>query len=155
MQFAVDSDVTLRSRFECKYIISPAAVPAMREFIQPFMAPDRYAALWEDKRYGICSLYLDTPELELYRQGMSGLKNRMKLRVRTYADGPDAPVFFEVKKRMNGIVAKARSAMERRRALPVLDHLVNRRLCHRPERQRPALGHDVHLLVRRRHAALR
>ncbi len=51
MQLAFDSDVTLRSRFECKYIIPPTAVPAMREFIQPFMAPDRYAARWEGNRW--------------------------------------------------------------------------------------------------------
>jgi hypothetical protein len=125
MQLAFDSDVTLRSRFECKYIISPAAVPALREFIQPFMAPDRYAARWDGNRYGICSLYLDGQGLPLYQQTVGGEKNRFKLRVRTYDDDPDSKVFFEVKRKLNNIVSKQRAALPREEATRLLDRGVN------------------------------
>jgi len=125
MQFAFDSDVTLRSRFECKYIISPASVPAIREFIQPFMAPDRYAARWENNRYAICSLYLDGQNLGLYQQTVGGEKNRFKLRVRTYDDEPDSPVYFEVKRKLNNIVSKQRAALSRHEATRLVKHGVN------------------------------
>ena len=125
MQLAFDSDVTLRSRFECKYIVSPASVPALREFIQPFMAPDRYAARWDGNRYAICSLYLDGHDLPLYQQTVGGEKNRFKLRVRTYDDDPDSGVFFEVKRKLNNIVSKQRAALSRGDAKRLVEHGVN------------------------------
>ncbi len=125
MQLAFDSDVTLRSRFECKYLISPVAVPAIRAFIQPFMAPDRYAARWESNRYAICSLYLDGQDLRLYQQTVGGEKDRFKLRVRTYDDDPDSPVFFEVKRKHNNIVSKQRAALTRSDAIRLVEHGIN------------------------------
>ncbi len=125
MQVAFDSDVTLRSRFECKYIISPASVPAIREFIQPFMAPDRYAARWQDNRYAICSLYLDSQDLGLYQQTVGGEKNRFKLRIRTYDDNPESPAYFEVKRKLNSIVSKNRAALGRDEAARLLQRGLN------------------------------
>jgi hypothetical protein len=117
-----DTDITLRSRYECKYLISPMLVPGIREFISPFMQPDRFAALLEDHRYPICSLYLDAPDLTLYQQTVNGEKHRFKLRVRTYTDYRQAPVFFEVKRKVNNIVQKRRSRTERSEALAFLEH---------------------------------
>ena len=125
MQLAFDSDVTLRSRFECKYLISPTAVPAIRAFIQPFMAPDRYAARWEGNRYAICSLYLDGQDLRLYQQTVGGERDRFKLRVRTYDDDPDSPVYFEVKRKLNNIVSKQRAALSRSEATRMVDNGIN------------------------------
>jgi len=125
MQLAFDSDKTLRSRFECKYIVSPASVPAIREFIQPFMAPDRYAARWDGNRYAICSLYLDGQDLPLYQQTVGGEKNRFKLRIRTYDDDPDSRVFFEVKRKLNTIVSKHRAALTRPDATRLVEGGVN------------------------------
>jgi len=125
MQLAFDSDVTLRSRFECKYLVSPASVPAIREFIQPFMAPDRYAARWDGNRYAICSLYLDSQDLRLYQQTVGGEKNRFKLRIRTYDDDPDSLVFFEVKRKLNNIVSKQRAALSRDNAARMVETGVN------------------------------
>jgi hypothetical protein len=117
-----ESDITLRSRFECKYLISPLVVPSMRAFIQPFMQPDRYAALREGNRYPISSLYLDTDDLLLYMQTVGGEKNRFKLRIRTYSDEPSSPAFFEVKRKVNNIVQKRRAALNRDRTLGILEH---------------------------------
>jgi len=101
------------SRFECKYIISPFVVEDVRSFIRPFMQPDSYAIHYPDCTYPICTLYLDSPDLQLYSQVLAGEKNRFKLRVRSYSDDPKTPVFFEVKRRMNQIVLKRRAKVDR------------------------------------------
>jgi len=108
-----DSDITLSSRYECKYLISPLLVPEIREFIQPFMQPDRFAALREGHRYPVCSLYLDSQDLLLYQQTVGGEKNRFKLRIRSYSDLWSSPVFFEVKRKINNIVQKRRARLVR------------------------------------------
>jgi hypothetical protein len=66
----------------------------------------------------VCSLYLDTPQLALYRQSVDGVKNRYKLRIRFYDDASDTPAFLEIKKRTTETVHKlrvmvAKSAVER------------------------------------------
>jgi hypothetical protein len=124
-RLATESDITLRSRFECKYLISPLLVPSLREFIQPFMRPDRYAALHDGNRYPICSLYLDTDDLLLYMQTVGGEKNRFKLRIRTYSDEPSAPAFFEVKRKINNIVQKRRAVMDRGRTRAIVEGGLN------------------------------
>ena len=116
-----DSDITLASRFECKYSISPLLVPAIREFVEPFARPDRFAAARSDRRYPICSLYLDSDDLLLYQQTVGGEKNRFKLRVRSYADDETAPLYFEVKRKVNNIVQKRRARVERAVARALLD----------------------------------
>ena len=103
---AIHEDITLASRFECKYLISPVLVPALRKIIRPFTRPDPFAALVEGYRYPICSLYLDSDDLRLYQQTVGGEKNRFKLRVRSYSDDPASHVFFEVKSKVNNIVRK-------------------------------------------------
>jgi hypothetical protein len=113
-------DAQLGSRYECKYLLSPMVVPEVREFIQPFMVPDRFAALRENHRYPICSLYLDSPDLLLYQQTVGGEKNRFKLRVRTYSDDPSTPLFFEVKRKINNIVQKRRARIDREDGLQFL-----------------------------------
>ena len=115
------TDDTLLSRVECKYLVSKEKLAGIREFIQPFVFPDRFARDHADGRYPISSLYLDSPNLALYQSTAKGLKNRFKLRVRTYSDTPSDPVFFEVKKRMNGIVYKFREAISREEAVDLLE----------------------------------
>ena len=115
------TDETLLSRVECKYLVSREKLAGIREFIQPFVFPDRFARDHADGRYPISSLYLDSPNLALYQSTARGLKNRFKLRIRTYSDAPSDPTFFEVKKRMNGIVYKFREAVSREDAVDLLD----------------------------------
>ena len=121
MQFALHSDMTLRSRYECKYLLNEMLVPSLREFMQPFMEPDHYARRQPDLRYPICSLYYDSHDLSLYKQTVSGEKNRFKLRVRSYDDHPDSPIFFEVKRKTNAIVSKHRGALSRADATALIE----------------------------------
>jgi hypothetical protein len=94
----VASDITLYSRYECKYIVSPLILSALRAFVEPFLEPDPYAAAHADLHYTICSLYFDSDDLCLYEQTVAGDKDRFKLRVRTY-DDTDSLAFFEIKRR--------------------------------------------------------
>ncbi|MCP3981534.1 MAG: polyphosphate polymerase domain-containing protein [bacterium] len=115
-----DSDLTMFSRFECKYIVSPMVLPTMREFIEPHMQPDPYAARCPGYRYVINSLYLDSDDLKLYNQTVGGDKDRFKLRIRTYSDEVDSPVFLEVKTKRNSTIRKRRGRIHRSWLAPLL-----------------------------------
>ncbi len=121
MQARNGVDGTLSSRFECKYLIPHSLVAPIRQHIGLFTRPDRFAASRVGLRYPICSLYLDSADLKLYGTTVRGLKNRHKLRVRTYSDDPRTPVFFEVKKRMNEVIRKTRACVGRVRAMRLLN----------------------------------
>jgi len=121
MQIVKDSDITLFSRYECKYVVSPLVVPEIREFLRPFVRPDAFAARRNGYRYPICSLYLDSEGLLLYQQTVGGEKNRFKLRARTYSDDPDRPVYVEVKSKLNSIVKKRRACIGQDAARALLD----------------------------------
>jgi SPX domain protein involved in polyphosphate accumulation len=114
------SDGTLRSRFECKYVVEPSELPALREFFSTFMEQDantsnRPLSATGGRAYTVSSLYLDSPRLALYQDTVDGAKNRFKLRLRTYDDAPGSPVFCEVKKRMDGVIYKRRAPVSRAR----------------------------------------
>jgi hypothetical protein len=106
-----DGNGALQSRYECKYLVTPSVASDIRQFISPFMVPDTYDV--GGHGYPICSLYLDTLDLHLYRQTVAGEKNRFKLRVRSYSDDPSTPVFLEVKRRVNDVVLKRRTKLAR------------------------------------------
>ncbi len=108
---------TYRSRYECKYLIAPAAACEVRRFIRPFTQPDKHAARRPNHRSAVSSLYLDSRDLALYAQTVAGEKARFKLRVRTYSDDPASPAFFEVKKKLNNVILKRRADSRRLRRL--------------------------------------
>ena len=96
-------------RFEVKYVVSEKQALAIKEYATPYVTPDPHGL-----RYTVTSLYLDTPGLAMYQSSVAGEKNRHKLRIRNYGDGPVDTVFFEVKRRMNQTVKKHRAAVRRR-----------------------------------------
>jgi hypothetical protein len=102
-------DRMLASRFEMKYVIDEIKAAGIVRYIRPFLQMDRYSKLQRRGMYPIVSLYLDSPELRLCRESLTGLKNRFKLRIRSYTDEPEYPRFFEVKRRMNQVIIKSRA----------------------------------------------
>jgi hypothetical protein len=132
-------DLTLSSRYECKYLISPLQTAELRQYIHPFVRPDPYAANWPGNRYPISSLYLDSDDLVLYQQTVGGEKNRFKLRARTYSDDPGDPVFLEVKRKVNNIVRKRRARVSRAEAHALLSH----KACSTRANLSPKLAADV------------
>lgn len=106
-------DRAQQQRFELKYRVSEATARAARDFLRGQLVPDEYSAGQPDCAYAVHSLYLDSPELRLYRSTVNGDKNRFKLRLRFYDDAPDAPVFFEIKRRIDRCILKQRAAVRR------------------------------------------
>ncbi|MHC4462778.1 MAG: VTC domain-containing protein [Planctomycetota bacterium] len=98
-----------RWRQELKYRISEPKAEAVAQFIKSYLHPDRYCKLRRGGRYPIVSLYLDSNDLLLCRESLTGQKNRYKLRVRSYTDEPDYPCFLEIKRRMNTTILKSRA----------------------------------------------
>lgn len=71
--------------------------------------------------YNVHSLYLDSADWSIYRETIGGHFSRYKLRARTYAFTPDAPVFLEVKQREGEAMWKSRAEVSRRDAIRVLN----------------------------------
>jgi SPX domain protein involved in polyphosphate accumulation len=108
-----------QQRYELKYRVSERTAVAVREFVRGYLVPDEFAALSADASYMVHSLYLDSPQLWLYRSTVNGDKNRFKLRLRFYDESADSPVFFEIKRRLDNCIMKQRAAV-RRAAVPAL-----------------------------------
>ena len=101
-------------RYECKYVIDEGQADLVRRAVLPFVQPDPYAAGRPDTSYGIESLYLDAPDLLLFRETEEGHTQRLKLRIRDYTDGPtDTGVFLEIKRKYVRLVLKDRAAVSR------------------------------------------
>ncbi|MCX5645393.1 MAG: polyphosphate polymerase domain-containing protein [Phycisphaerae bacterium] len=105
----VNADRMLACRFEMKYLIDEIRAAGIVRYIRPFLQPDRYSKLRRDGMYPIVSLYLDSPDLRLCRETLTGQKNRFKLRIRSYTDEPEYPRFFEIKRRINQVIFKSRA----------------------------------------------
>ncbi len=102
-------DGMLACRYEYKYLISEIDAAGIVNYVQPFLPPDRYSKLHPGGQYPIVSLYLDSPDLRLCRESLDGVKNRFKLRIRSYTDEPEYPRFFEIKRRINRVIMKSRA----------------------------------------------
>lgn len=102
-------DRTLACRHELKYHITETQAAAIAEFVKPFVELDRYCKLQPSRDYPIVSLYLDSGDLQLCRESLTGHKNRFKLRIRSYTDEPEYPRFFEIKRRVNTVIIKSRA----------------------------------------------
>ncbi|MGC8828739.1 MAG: VTC domain-containing protein [Verrucomicrobiia bacterium] len=100
-------------RLEFKYIITEDIALAVRDFVSLYLELDEYGASQKNLSYPIHSLYLDTDDLECYWATINGLKNRFKLRLRFYESRPNAPVYFEIKRRMNNAILKQRGPVKR------------------------------------------
>jgi hypothetical protein len=102
-----------RSRYELKYIVDEAMAREIRDYARHYLAPDPHADPEQGYAYPIYSVYLDSPKLDLLHATVQGHADRFKLRMRYYDDRPDSPVFFEIKRRYNSAILKARAGVRR------------------------------------------
>src|SRR2546430_9489440 len=109
------------SRYEFKYLVDEPCARGVRDFVRGYLQRDPYALPQMSHSYPIYSLHLDAPGLKLYRSTVEGHKNRYKLRLRYYDHEPHTPVFFEVKRRVNDVIVKLRTAVKRHQVLRLLD----------------------------------
>lgn len=100
-------------RREYKYLIDRATMDAVRAAVAPFCKSDPNAANSPTKTYTIDTLYFDTPRLALFWANDNEQADRVKVRVRSYADAPASPRFFEVKRRINDVISKSRGRVDR------------------------------------------
>jgi SPX domain protein involved in polyphosphate accumulation len=107
-------------RFELKYIISERQARQVRQFVTSFLELDENCLGRPELSYPVHSLYLDSSDLGTYWDTINGNKNRFKLRIRYYSDETDAPVFLEIKRRMNSCISKQRVAVRREAVRDVL-----------------------------------
>jgi hypothetical protein len=106
---AKSGDRMLGCRYEMKYLISESKAEAVTQFVKSYLQVDRYGKLHRGGEYPIVSLYLDSDDLRLCWESLTGVKNRFKLRIRSYTDEPDYPRFFEIKRRINTTIVKSRA----------------------------------------------
>ena len=100
------SDKFIFERVEKKYRISRDTYTALIERISDKILPDEHG------NYTICSLYLDTPDFLLIRNSMEAKAYKEKLRIRCYGiPNKDSRIFFEIKKKLCGVVYKRRVPM--------------------------------------------
>ena len=100
-------------RLELKYIIPEAVALQVREFVRSYLEIDEFGATRPNLSYPVHSLYLDSDDLMLYWNTINGNKNRYKLRLRFYENRASAPVYFEIKRRMNDAILKQRGGVRR------------------------------------------
>lgn len=100
-----------RARYEFKYLIREEQADWIREVVQAHCDHDAYG---DNGTYDVNSLYFDNWEWELAMGTVEGIRNRYKIRIRTYAFDDDAPVFCENKGRVGTSICKSRAMMERR-----------------------------------------
>jgi hypothetical protein len=100
-------------RLELKYVISESVAVGIRDFVSSILEIDEFGATRPNLSYPVHSLYLDSNDLRLYWETINGTKNRFKLRLRFYDNRPEAPVYFEIKRRMNNCIMKQRGGVRR------------------------------------------
>ena len=94
-------------RYEKKYLISPSLIPAIRNYITPFVIPDKFG-IGPLPEYVITTLQLDTPSFAFHYAKELEYDERFKLRVRTYNVIGSSPVFAEVKAKFQDTIVKTR-----------------------------------------------
>lgn len=102
-------DRTLGCRYELKYRITEAKAMAVTQFLKPYLHLDKYSRLNTGGMYPLVSLYLDSEDLRLCRETLTGKKNRFKLRIRCYSDDVSEPRFLEIKRRVSNVILKSRA----------------------------------------------
>lgn len=107
-------------RLELKYVIPERLASRVRDFILPYLELDAYGATRPDLSYPVHSLYLDSPDLFTYVSTINGDRNRYKLRIRFYEGRPEAPVYFEIKRREDNAIYKQRCGVRRESVADVM-----------------------------------
>ena len=100
-------------RLELKYQIGEDVALAVRDFVSSYLELDEFGATRPNLSYPVHSLYLDSPTLATYRHTINGNKNRFKLRIRFYENRAGAPVYLEIKRRVDNAILKQRGAIRR------------------------------------------
>ena len=104
--------ITSFMRYEKKFLLSDEQVEAVMPSIYEKMEVDAYCK--DGRSYTVYNIYYDTDHDDVIRESVERPYYKEKLRIRTYSlNDENAPVFLELKKKINGIVTKRRIVMTR------------------------------------------
>src|SRR5512138_2625638 len=107
------------NRFELKYLITFKQAELFKKALLAYLLPDEHGN--RNGRYGLTSLYYDSPDFRCYWEKVDGVKFRRKLRIRRYECGEpltaDTPVFVEIKQRLDRVTQKRRAVLSYRAAM--------------------------------------
>jgi SPX domain protein involved in polyphosphate accumulation len=111
--------VRMFNRFELKYLLTLQQAERFKNALHAYLVPDEHGS--HNGRYALASLYYDSPDLRCYYEKVDGIKFRRKLRIRRYETGEaltdEAPVFVEIKQRIDRVTQKRRVILPYRDAL--------------------------------------
>lgn len=95
-------------RFEYKYPLSSHVYRRLAAALRPHARHDAYSRRNPGNRYFVRSLYFDTSDFRAYAEKVTGERNRIKLRIRTYARKAEEADFVsvEIKTREGELVRK-------------------------------------------------
>ncbi len=107
------------NRYEKKYMLDAKTFENLQNRLSEYMSLDDYNK--DRATYTVTNLYYDTPDNHLIRTSLEKPKYKEKLRLRAYgASNPDMQVYVEVKKKVDGLVNKRRSAIQLQEAYAFL-----------------------------------
>ena len=97
-------------RYEYKYLVNLEKLDQLRNDFSPYLEYDQYSKVNETNDYTVRSIYYDTNTMKFYRDKIDGIKNRKKIRIRTYNSPQDQnPIFLEIKRKYGNKIIKNRS----------------------------------------------
>ena len=98
-------------RYEVKYLVDAAQRARLERAMAEHMVPDAHGAST------VCNVYYDTPTLLLARRSADHPYYKEKIRTRCYgASDGRAPIFVELKKKVDGVVYKRRCSLPPKQA---------------------------------------
>ena len=97
-------------RHELKYLIRPEEAVAITEFIKPYLELDKYCISRANSEYTVRSIYYDSPSFDCYHEKLDGIRERQKLRIRTYNQATNV-AYLENKQKIGGTHHKSKTAL--------------------------------------------
>ncbi len=99
-------------RYEFKYYVHNNFLDELRRDILPYLEYDPHLVKQEKKEYLVRSTYLDSPTLMTYDEKMSGVRDRLKFRIRGYDIITQESVgFIEIKRKTGDYISKDRATI--------------------------------------------
>jgi len=108
------------SRFELKYLVPASVKVALMHDVAGITRPDRFA-LGPSRSYLVRSLYLESNHYAAYLEKISGIQQRLKLRIRTYSEDPTVK-FLEIKQRFSNRILKRKHRLDPDQYQAVIEH---------------------------------
>ena len=97
-------------RQEYKFLIADKYLNKIQSCLKPYVRLDPHTRNRIKHEYVVRSIYLDTTSLHFYHEKLAGLKQRKKIRIRTYNEFESSSrVFLEIKRKHENYINKSRA----------------------------------------------